>query len=564
MSMLGGVKSTLGTPFTFMGSATRHMMNIDVTWGRAGASWNEREEYRNQYTAPQRAGAGFGNVLGTVAPVVAIGAWAKSGMRVPGLSGASLNGARAVGVASLATMAYVGQKYVRATVEDDGDLRSVGGVVTGLGAGALAYKLGGKWGPIAGLGAGIAGAFAGYEAGKLVNVGPGHVGKDEHVSRSANDRSLKDSLLGDDTQVSTHTDGPGRAIDFGRGMFTHFAESGPLTQGVSFGYTLKQQQHFREDYSQTEQGGAINGDLLAATVLGGGAVGLTRAMLAKNGVAKGGLLSKVAFESQAGSWITKAAINAAGTGGGKVAIGAGALALAGGVAAFEGWQASTGQGSLFSPLTDRIDGDSKTFGVSNRGLVAGGLTVAATAGAAMLLKGRPVVKAMGGTTMAAGLGAAVLVSALSSARVPVQHLVNDVRDLRDQRKQDDPKVAFASGGVGMAAGAVAGMAVGKAIKPGLGTIAGGVVGAAAGGALGYGMAPALPNLQGVGLSAGVGAAALGTAGLLLTHDVKSAGKAAAVGGVLGTLASPMLTHGAPAKAPGAVTAPAVTTDEQRR
>lgn len=532
------LKSTLMTPFTVVGTGTRHLLDVEVGLGQASSRYNARDQYRTSYSAPQRLGAGLGTAAAVAIPVAAAGTWLSKGMRVPGMApGLQATVARGAGVAALAGMATIGAFKLKDIVEDDGHLGSIG-AAAGLGIGGMiGYRFGGAYAPLVGAGLAIAGGVGGYIGGSKVSVGPGHIG--EHI---ANTTQLHDSL-------------PGTAVDYSRGFFNHFTESGPTSQGFSIGSGWGMRKSFAEDYNNTERAGGMAGDLAAAAILGGGALAVGRRVMG-NGAAVAshaaelGALGRIGEKVNVGTHFANAIQGTAGMKGANVMFGAMALGLTAFAAKHE-----------YDAWSD--NGTNKAAG-----LAGAAATIGATALAGALVSKTGFIKALSPAAqpMASALTGAVLIGALSAARWPVQQFINDARDTwkaNEGQPLDKVKLGVA-GGAGAVAGGYLGFKVGSNFGAGLSGVGkvgamviGTAVGAGVGGAALGAMSPTMPSIGKVGIAGGVGAAALGGLTFAFTRNAKSAAMAAAAGGVMGIGASSLLGNTDSKKpAPTPVTIPA--------
>ena len=553
-----GIGSVIGAPFTVASTATRHMLDANVTFGQSSDRYNARDKYRRTYSDQQRLGAGVGTALGVALPVAAGVAWMQRGLKVPGVSGQAAavtsgleqaavrglspalmqNVGRAAGVAALGLATAVGVKKTIEITKDDGHLGAAGtaaGVVGGaIGGAAVGKRFGGKIAAVsAGLGA-LAGGVAGHFGGKAIKIGESQIGK-EHVQAAQVDTNAGD-----------------RVGSFARGAFNHFNEVGPATQGISFGYQWGMRDTVQKKYSNAERAGGMHGDLLAAGILGGGALAVATGLMggstaaAHQGVSglkagadiAGGVLSRGAITSQ---------IQRMGNGG---AIGMGAAAAA--IAGVTGWKA--------------FQSDKETFGGGAAAAIGVG-TLAATAGTAALVSRSSAMSTMAPGAKAASsmLVAAALIGVLSSARLPLQQFMNDAKDAHAVNKDIDPIVKFGATGIGAAAGGFGafkglskmvpdgGLQLGRFhIPKGVVVAAGTALGGAAVGGMGLGLSATMPDAKTVGMSVAGGAAA----GLAVGGFARGIGIVPGLigGAAVGLTASSLLKKDAPA-------APAETTPQ---
>ncbi len=524
-------------------TATRHMMDVDLAFGRPSTRFNARNAYRNSYSGSDRYAAGVGVAIGTAVPALGLVSWAQRGFRLPGQSAAAAGDvaasavrypglAKAAGAGVLAGMAVAGGLKVKQLVQDDGHLGSVGsvaGVVGGFGAMTLASKIrvigeahvaGVPIAPVLGLGAAIAGGIGGYYAGKQIHVGDSKIG------------------VKIDSPSPVHSSLPGSIQDFSRGAFNHFSEVGPTSQGVSFANRWGLRDAFENHYSRSERAGGMAGDLGAAIILGGGALAATKKVmnLAKGSQAiGGGAIEKLGSGLMLSNSVIDAAaqvkyLDAARQAVSKPALAGGLLALG-----------AVGAGLTYINYRDAARNGNASFGAAYAAgtVVAGG---AAGVGMAKFLAREGV--AAGPRAMAGAATAAVLISAMSAARMPVQQFINDARSVRKVDGAGSTASNIAFGVTGGAIGATAGLRIASHFAEGVSGSkkalilgAGALVGLAAGGAAGVSMAPLAPGLGAAGIGAGLGA------GIGALAGAKLAGvgvvPAAVAGGAMGLIASTM-------------------------
>ncbi len=553
-----GIGSTLGAPFTFASTATRHMLDANVTFGMSSDRYNARDKYRRTYSDTQRAGAGVGTALGVALPVAAGVAWMQRGLKVPGVSGQAAavssgleqaavrglspavmqNVGRVAGIAALGVATAVGVKKTIEITKDDGNLGAAGtavGVLGGaIGGAALGQRFGGKIAAVSGgLGA-LAGGIAGHFGGKAIKIGESQIGK-EHVQEAQVDTNAGD-----------------RVGSFARGAFNHFNEVGPATQGISFGYQWGMRDTVQKKYSNAERAGGMHGDLLAAGILGGGALAVATGLMGQTSHAAQGVSGLRAGADIAGGVLSRGAITSQiqrmGNGG---AIGMGAAAAA--IAGVTGWKA--------------YQSDKETFGGGAAAAIGVG-TLAATAGTAALVSRSSAFSTMapGAKAASSALVAAALIGVLSSARLPLQQFMNDAKDAHAANKDIDPIVKFGATGVGTAAGGFgafkgltkmvpdSGLQLGRFhIPKGVVVAAGTALGGAAVGGIGLGLSATMPDAKTVGLSVAGGA----VAGAGLGFAARGLGVVPGIigGAALGLTASSLLKQDAPA-------APAETTPQE--
>lgn len=530
----------IGTPFTIAATGTRHMLDTNVTFGRSSERYNARDDYRNRYTDGQRTAAGIGTAFGVALPVAGGLGWATRGFKVPGgpaaavalapNSGlkariaAALTGptayklaGRATGTALLGVAAGVGVKKSFDIATDDGHFGAVGGAggaIAGAAAGiAASRKLSGRAAAMSATVGGVVGGVAGFYGGKQVDKGDGFIGK-EHVKAPNTDVDLGD-----------------RAASFASGAFNHFNEVGPTTQGMSFGYQWGLQEQVREGYSNSERSGAMHGDLLAAGILGGGALAVAGGLMGTVGAKPGDSRVKVAAEMATKRVNHGFVPNVLQRIGGKspLGIGAAAAGIAGVVAMKEFDRSMDANGSKVAS-----------------GLYAGG-ALAATAGTAAMVSKSGAVSHLAAAPKAASsaLAAAVLIGVMSTARLPLQQFMNDAKDSVAADGGIDWAKAAAPAGVGAVGGRLGAVKVLNKLIPagGIGKLpkgaivaAGTAATAAAGGGIGLGLSSTMPDdLKTRALTAGGGLAA----GLATARFAKGISyPAGAIGGVaLGMSAS---------------------------
>lgn len=519
----------MANPITIATTATRHMLDANVAFGMASDRYNARDQYRRTYSDDQRTGAGIGTGLAVALPIAAGVGWAQRGFRVPGAAaGISQHAGRAIGVAALGLAAGVGVKKSIEIAKDDGHLGAAGaaaGIIGGaVGGAAIGRRFGGKIAAMSTTVGAIAGGIAGHVGGTQVRIGEGNIGTPN-------------------VQGPQVDDGAGdRVRSFARGAFNHFSEVGPSTQGISLGYSWNMRDTVKKHYSNAERAGGMHGDLLAAGILGGGALAVGAGLVGMSHHASQGISGLRAGADIAGNVLARGPL----TGAmqkltSKGALGVGAAAA--GISALTTWKA--------------FDADRDSMGTGTAAAIAAG-TLAATAGTAALISRSSAFSSMSGGVKAANstLVAAALIGVLSSARLPLQQFVNDASDAHDARgKVDTPVMATATGVSALGGGYGAfkglsklvpdgGLQIGKFRLPkaavvGLGT----AVGAGAMGAVGWGLSATMPDMKTVGLSVAGGAAAgaaLGLAGRGLSV------RAGAIGGAaLGMSASALLNSGSP-------------------
>lgn len=536
----------IGTPFTLASTATRHMLDPNVTFGMAGDRYNARDKYRTKYTDGQRSAAGVGAAFGVAIPTTAAVAWARRGGPVPGIAsfadklqisrGLATNSGRVVGGLAAAGATYAGVRNLIDITKDDGDFGAVGtasGIVAGAGAGmALGNRVAGKYAPlVTGAGA-VLGGIGGNIGGSAIDAGPGAIGQTYEQAPQV------DADAGD------------RALSFGRGMVNHFNEVGPTTQGVSLGYSWGMRDTVQKRYSNAERAGAMHGDLAAAGILGGGALAVAAGLTGIGAEKRAALAAKLGTTAPSnlkygadvagkvlGASPMMNAIQRMGTGK-AAAIGAGAAGLAGAVAYKEFARAQDAGG--------------------NGALMAGG-ALAATAGTAGLVARSKAMEGVAAAPKAAGsaLVAAALIGVLSSARLPLQQFMNDAKDSQAARGATDWTVAGPATGIGAAAGGYGafsglqklvpqgGVQLGKFhLSKGLVVGAGTAISGLATGGMGLGLSSTMPDAKTTGISVAGGAAAgLALAGVARGVNVKGG---LAAGSMLGLSASSLLNDEQPA------------------
>jgi uncharacterized protein YcfJ len=515
------IGSTIGMPFSFVNTATRHAADIDLAFGEPSTRFNERDQYRTQYSGSARAAAGLGTALGTALPIAGAGLWIEHGLKVAGTApghGQALG--RLVTGAALAGMGAAGVFKLIHVTQDDGNYGAVGASAGIAGGFALAdHVVHGTWrgvplGPLAGLGAAVAGGVGGYFAGKMVHQGKGHIG--EHTESTS----------------KTHTGLPGSAEDFGRGVFNHFSDNGPTTQGISLGYTWKMSDSVEHHYSKSEQSGALLGDSLAAVALAAGGMAVTKKVLASgagNLAARDdglGSVGKLLARYNVTTFTMDSANNtsemAAGVFGSK---GAGRLVL-GGLAA------AIGTGVLAHEFHD-ISNNGRNNGMAS---VAAGAELAGGVGIALAL--HRFSPAFQKAPAAAALTGAAAIGVFSAIRTPLASFLNDRKLIATSRGKAEGADEKFAGGLGAVAGGALGFKLGQSLH-GPGKWIATAAGAAGGALLGTSWAPTLPDVKTAGLFTAAGAGALGLAALVIPkqHNLKAAAAMVGVGAVLGMAAS---------------------------
>jgi hypothetical protein len=545
-NFLSGIGSTLGAPVAIASTFNRHLLDPSLTFGVSSSRYNAQDKYRRNYTDGQRVAAGLGASYGAALPAVGLGVWMARGAKVPGLPKALGNvqvpGLEAVAVAAektigkaqlrgvspqfgraaavtagtvaLGAAAVVGGIKVKQIVEDDGHLGSAGGavgVLAGAAAGAGLGKLfhAGKYTPVAALGGMVAGGVGGYLGGKAIKVGEGHIGE-EKVQAARVDKNVLD-----------------RANSFIGGANRHLTEVGPTSQGISLGYAWGMRDIEKKTATTAERSGGMHGDLIAAGIMGGGALAIGGAMA---GVArylpKGAQASALATTSKAGavlahgpltnalestaSMLVEQSVKLSAAGKGKQAASVVGLAMTG-AAGLAGYAAL----KQYEAQTD-YSGGNKT-----QGLVAAGATLAATAGTALLISKAPGFAHLSAApkVAASAIGAAALVSVISSVRLPLQQFYNDAKDAHAARGADPLVTGLATSVAGVAGGGVALKTLSKAVPAGgvqLGKVhlpkgvlvaAGTALAAGATGFAGWGLSATMPDIKTVTISGAAGAAA---------------------------------------------------------
>lgn len=541
----------IGTPFTLASTATRHLLDANVTFGQSSERYNARDQYRRSYTDGQRVAAGVGTGLAVAVPLSAGALWAQRGMKIPGLSAhsdavvtglskAKLGGlspaaiqniGRAAGVVALGGATYVGVRKTMEMTDDDGHFGAVGGasgILLGTAAGvAVGMKLGGKVGAMTGLAGAVAGGTAGYMGGSRVKVGEREVGT-EHVQAPQVDASVGD-----------------RVGSFAGGAFNHFNETGPATQGISMGYRWGLRDAVTTKYSNAERAGAMHGDLLAAGIMGGGALAVGGGLLGMSRYAGAGVSNVRAGAHIAGEVLARGPVTAAvqklGSAG-TMGVGMAALGISGVLAAKE-WDRAM----------DASGGDR-----GRAAAYAGGM-LAASAGTAALVSRSGALQGLAAAPRAAAsaLGGVMLVAALSTARMPLQQFMDDARASTAVNGGIDwskagPVGAVAGGGA--AYGALRGLSalvpaggvqIGRFHLPKAAVVAAGTaVSAAAGGGVGVGLSSTMPDLKTIGMAAAGGAAVGAGVGRFARGMGAPAG--AIAGAALGISSSALWRHDEPA------------------
>lgn len=487
-----GIGSALGV----LNTTTRHMLDANVTFGMSSSRFNARDRYRRSYSDAERAGAGIGTALGLALPASAGVAWVRRGMPVLGTSpGLTQTVGRVAGLAALGLATGVGVQKTWEIAQDDGHLGAVGaatGVIAGTAGGLLVGRaFAGKYAPLVSGAGAIIGGIAGHAGGSRIRIGESRIGT-EYVQAPQVDATAGD-----------------RVGSFARGAFNHFNEVGPTTQGISFGYRWGMQDAVRTKYSNAERAGAMHGDLLAAGILGGGALAMIGTVAGLN---RSGPSGVAAGANVAGHVLGQGALTGAmqklGTKG-AAGVAAAGIGIAAAVASKE-----------FDRARDA--GDSTATAAA----WAGGV-LAATVGTAALVSRTGALRSMAAAPRAASstLIAAALIGVLSSARLPVQQFINDASSSTTANGGVRWSVAAPVGGVAAAAGAVGAFRALNRLVPAsgvqLGTIhlpkaavvaAGAGISALASGGVGVGLSSTMPDLKTVGMSAAAGAVAGAAAG----------------------------------------------------
>ena len=563
-----GNMSYLGAPAV----ALRHMTDVNIGFGMPSDRYNARNAYRGatgtsrDYDSTERWAAGVGTAAAGAVPALALKSWAKPGLlaasmakgntsawlesafRVGGMSGWQRAAAVGVGATALGGTAVVGAGKFGELLQDDGHYGVVGsavGIMGGFTAGKALPKVlpfvPGKYGAALGGALAIGGGIAGYKAAQAFgeqipgapDLGAGHIGEPH-----ANETEVHHSL-------------PGTVQDYGRGFFNHFTEAGPTSQGVSFSNAWGMREPYAKEYSKSERGGAMSGDLTAAAILGGGALATGARIVRGKSFGVGSWMEKAlvghhvekaaapilqmhTMAEQAGMSLKELAARGMDLRGAKPAIGITAAAL--------------GAGALYTAGKGIADDYGTTAG-----LAAAGTIGAAGVGTYALGMRNGFARSLGGARpMANMVGAAVLMSALSAARMPVQQFVNDAKGAWDAHGKPGTDTMVAAGGAGALAGGVSGFNIAKAFTasnagkwtPAI-RAAGALAGAGAAGAALVGVSPTLPDAKTAGVAAGIGAGALGGLSFLLTRNLKSASTGVLVGGVAGTALSSVAAKDAP-------------------
>ncbi len=140
----------------------------------------------------------------------------------------------------------------------------------------------------------VAGGVLGNLAGDLVPIGTSKIGVEHPQAPNV------DSSAGE------------RSRSFGAGLWNHFTEFGPISQGQGNAQVWGMRETFHDKYSNAERGGALNGDLLAAGAMGAAAVGVTSALLGSPSkqvrLASGQVLSPVASAADRAARVTQVGV----------------------------------------------------------------------------------------------------------------------------------------------------------------------------------------------------------------------------------------------------------------
>lgn len=469
------------------------MLDANLTFGLASSRYNARDKYRREYSSDQRLGAGVGTALGVALPVAAGVSWMQKGMRVPGVSsGLMRNVGRATGLGMLGLATGVGVKRSIDIAKDDGHLGAAGtavGVIGGAVAGnIIGRQFGGTVGAISTTAGAIVGGVAGNFGGHKVKIGEGHLGE-ANVQLPQVDHN-----------------GVDRTRSFARGAFNHFSEVGPATQGVSFGPQWGMREAVKERYSNSERAGAMHGDLLAAGIMGSGALAVSAGLMGLSKHAGKGVSNLRVGANAAGGVLANGVLTRITQNASKAGI-AGAASAAVGITALSAWKG--------------FDTDRANMGTKTASMIAAG-TVAATAGTAAFISRSSAFATMAPKAKAANsaLVAAALISVLASARLPLQQFMNDAKDAHAVSTTKSTPVMATAAGVGALGGGIgafkglsklvpaSGVTLGrfhlpKAALVGTGT----ALGAAALGGAGYGLSATMPDIKKVGISVAAGAGA---------------------------------------------------------
>lgn len=516
----------MANPFTIASTATRHLLDANVSFGQASERYNARDDYRRRYSDDQRLGAGVGAGLAVALPVSAGLAWWQRGLKIPGLSAHSdavatgfamakprgmspavmQNVGRAVGVTALAGATYVGVRKSMEIAQDDGHLGAAGtatGVLGGAVLGnAIGRRFGGKIAAVSTTVGAIAGGVAGSLGGRQVD-GKTAFGKRIGLGEPQIDKEFKQAPQVDHGAAD-------RIRSFGRGAFNHFTEVGPATQGLSLGGRWGMRETVQKQYSNAERSGSMHGDLLAAGIMGGGALAVAKGLggMSRAHVANGVTNLRAGADlglAVLGRGPTIAPLSHLGS---KGQFGIGAAAL--GIAGLTTWKAMQ---------TDR-----ETFGNGAATGIAAA-TLAATAGTAAIISRHGAFTTMtpGARAANSALAAAALIGVLSTARLPLQQFMNDARDAHAANGPVDKPVAALATGVGAIGGGLgAYRGLNKLVpdnlhfripvinvpvnKQGV-VLAGTAIAAAATGGMGFGLSATMPDIKTVGMSVAGGAAA---------------------------------------------------------
>lgn len=502
----------MANPFTVVSTATRHMLDANVTFGMSSDRYNARDKYRRTYSDSQRLGAGIGTGLGVALPVAAGIAWAQRGLRVPGVpvgAAANMNLAAKLGTSAAVGVAFgAGGRLVAGMFTEDERIKNGVGIAAG-GMGAVgtfvaaragshaAMQLVGRGIGVAALGvaAGVAakktaeiakddghmaaplaaagvlvGAVAGAAVGNrfggriaAVSGGIGAVvgGVAGHFGGKA--WRIGESQIGKEFAQAPQVDkGVGdRVGSFARGAINHFNEVGPATQGISFGYQWGMRDTVQKQYSNAERAGGMHGDLAAAGILGGGALAVVAGLTGNTKHAAQGISGLKAAGDIAGGVLGKSSITAAS----HAMSNAGSL-LEGAKLPFMNkvMSGGTAQTIALGAAAATIAGvagwkafesDKENWGTAAAATI-GVATLAATAGTAAVIS--KVAQFSAGTSPVAkaassALVAAALIGVVSAARLPLQQFMNDAKDAHAANKGTISKpVMIGSTAIGAAAG----------------------------------------------------------------------------------------------------------------
>lgn len=514
--------------------ATRHFGDIMVGFGLPSQSWNARDQYRTEYSASDRVGAGIGTAAAVAVPAFTLARSFKGEGFIANKFGSSfqkpvVDAMRSVDPAQADALAQslkrgglqknlarayvagvgtIGAMKLKDIAQDDGHWGAAGATVGMIGGATAGWHLIGKAMhgkpsapmavPLLGTAAAIGAGFIGYQAAKHVSAGNGerqttHV--DPYVTTGGGDNGP--GIAG------AAKDAAGGLADSGRGFWAHLIEGGPLSPG----FTMEkwgQDKAFKENASPEYRNGGLGGDFVGTGIIAAGALTAGAGIVlpsARNGLSDlltnrlanlthMGVQGGTQFSGQTAEIATKGV--KAGLYAAAALPAVYAIAQSGAVGGFSKWR-ETGE-----------SGD----------LVAGLGVLGATAGGAALMarvasKSEAFQRMAPGTQIPAGvLTGVLLVSALSGAQKPGKQLYQDFNVA-----VKDNNIDIARAGINAAPSAVMGSVLGGKMGAKFGA-KGATIGAVAGGLIGAGGGTMLSVGQTDTKNTAIGAAVGGVGTLL--------------------------------------------------